>query len=124
MSLRIQAELDARAIVEDRSGFGWPIMLTDPSGKVEEVTGLTNDISLVVDPDTGMLVSGRDATIAVSIQTLRAAGYPDTPRAVSQGLPWVVEFWDINGNLGRFKVSRTSPDRAIGLVVMHLEVYR
>lgn len=124
MSLRIQAELDARAILEDRSAFGWPVMLADPSGKIEEVTGFSNDISLVVDPDTGMLVSGRDATIAVSIQTLRAAGFEADPRAVSQGLPWVVEFWDINGNLGRFKVSRTSPDRSIGLIVMHLEVYR
>lgn len=124
MSLRIQAALDARAITEDRSGFGWPIILKDPSGKESEITGLSNDISMVVDPDTGMLVSGRDATIAVSIQTLRTAGFEVDPRAVSQGLPWVVEFLDINGVLGRFKVSRTSPDRSIGLIVMHLEVYR
>lgn len=124
MSLRLQAALDARAIVEDRTGFGWPIQLTDPSGYSREITGLTNDIALVIDPDTGMLVSGRDVTISVHIQTLRETGFSEDPRGVSQGIPWVVEFEDINGTPGRFKVARTSPDRGIGLILMNLEVYR
>lgn len=124
MSLRLQAALDAQAIVEDRTGFGWPIRLTDPSGHSEEITGLSNDIALVIDPDTGMLVSGRDVTISVHTRTLRTFGFCGIPRAVSQGLPWVVEFEDINGTPGRFKVARTSPDLGIGLVLMNLEVYR
>ena len=37
--------------------------------------------------------------------------------------PWVVEFADINGSAHKFKVRRSVPDRALGLVVLHLEAY-
>lgn len=124
MSLRLQAARDAQAIVEDQAGFGWPIKLTDPTGFSKDIKGLSNDIALTIDPDTGMLVSGRDVTISVHTRTLRNAGFVGNPRGVSQGLPWVVEFEDTNGVTGRFKVVKTSPDRAFGLILMNLEVYR
>lgn len=123
MSLRLQANLDARMILEDRSGFGWPISITSPSGVRKDVTGFSNDISLVIDPDTGTLVSGREVTIGVSTTTLRLAGFTEDPRGISAGFPWVVEFLDINGTAGRFKVARTSPDLSIGMILLHLEVY-
>lgn len=124
MNLRLRAALDAQQIVEDQAGFGWPIKLTDPTGFSSGIKGLSNDIALTIDPDTGMLVSGRDVTISVHTRSLRTAGFSDTPKGVSQGTPWVVEFEDINGTQGRFKVVKTSPDRSIGLILMHLELYR
>ena len=127
MGLREQAEADLGMIIEDRSfGWGWDITLTDPNGKTEALVGLSQDISLAVDPDTGMLVSGRTATIALRISTLRAKGFAENPKNIpdKNKKPWVVGFRDINGVPCLFKVIRPSPDATIGAITLVLETYR
>lgn len=126
MGLREQAEADLGMIIENTSDWGWPLSLTDPDGKTEPVTGLSNDISLAVDPDTGMLVSGRTATVAVRISTLRKLGFAENPKNIpdSNRRPWVVGFRDINGVPCLFKVIKSNPDRAIGVITLILETYR
>lgn len=127
MNLRLLAEQDFGRILEDEAaGFGWPVVLTSPDGVSAPLRGLTNDISVAVDPDTGELISGRSATVTIRIAKIRAAGFKENPRGVSSrsSKPWTVLFKDINGVPIVFKVMRTNPDRTIGGLVMILEAYK
>lgn len=125
MSLRELAVADAHAIATDESAFGWPITVTDPAGTSATLTGLSNDISQVIDPETGQVISGRSATVVVSLVALAEAGL-GIPKGVTNKAvkPWVVVFAEPGGGVTHtFKVSQTMPDRTIGLVVCVLEGY-
>jgi len=128
MGLRTIAEQDLGVILEDSdTGFGWPITVTDPSGNsgTGPLTGFSDDIAQIIDPDTGQAVSGRLASVAIRIALLNEIGL-GLPRGIadSGSKPWIVEFDDINGNPYKFKVSQSNPDRAIGLVTCLLELYQ
>ena len=125
MSLRRQAEADLSAILEDRLGFGWPIIVTNPAGVSSVLTGFSNDIAQAIDPDTLAPISGRTVSVALRIQALYAAGFelPTTPGAGSQK-PWVVQFLDVHGAPQKFKVIDPRPDRGLGLIVCLLESYQ
>lgn len=125
MGLREIAEQDLGVILEDTdTGFGWPISVTDPDGTTGALTGFSDDIAQVIDPDTGQAVSGRLASVAIRTALLTSEGL-GLPRGIADtgSKPWVVEFDDINGNPYKFKVSQSNPDRALGLVVCLLELY-
>lgn len=125
MSLRQLAESDLGIILEDgTTGFGWPITVTDPAGTVGTLTGFSDDIAQIIDPDTGQAVSGRLASVALRISSLTAEGL-SLPRGIadSGSKPWIIDFDDINGNAYKFKVSQSNPDRALGLVTCLLELY-
>lgn len=125
MGLRAEASAKLDLTLEDTNYFGWPITVTDPNGLSESLTGSSTDIAQVIDPDTGAVVSGRAASVTLKIETLTGLGFADIPRAIAEtaGKPWVISFDDINGNSFTFKVKESNPDRAIGLVVCHLELY-
>jgi len=125
MNLRQLAEQDMRAIMGDTtSGFGWPITITDPAGNSGAFTGFSTDISQVIDPDTGQVVSGRAASVSVPLGDFLAKGMAHPKGgADSTSRPWVVQFDDINGTTHKFKVSDPNPDRALGVVVLVLEAY-
>ena len=127
MGLRTIAEQDLGVILEDSvTGFGWSIIVTDPSGNSGSgpLTGFSDDIAQIIDPDTGQAVSGRLASVALRISSLTLAGL-GLPRGIADAgiKPWIVEFNDINGNPFKFKVSQSNPDRARGMVVLLLELY-
>lgn len=125
MSLRQLAETDLGLILEDSStGFGWSIIVTDPAGTSRTLTGFSDDIAQIIDPDTGQAVSGRLASVALRTSSLIAAGLT-LPRGIadSGSKPWVIEFDDINGSAYKFKVAQSNPDRALGLVTCLLELY-
>ena len=126
MNLRKIAETDLGRILESESGFRWPIQLTSPDGISKELMGLTNDIFHVIDPDTGMMVSGRTASIALRIETIDQA-FPGKglPKAIANTSekPWRVGFSDINGSPHKFTVSESNPDRTIGILACILESY-
>lgn len=127
MSLRVLAEADLAVILEDDvTGFGWPITVTAPTGAVATVTGFSDDISQLIDAETGQAVSGRLATVAIRVSTLLSFAGMSMPRGIADAgeKPWVVEFNDINGNVHKFKVRESNPDRALGIVVCILEAYR
>jgi len=127
MGLRTIAEADLSSIMEDDvCGFGWPIIVTDPNGvTVDTLKGLSDDIGAVVDPDTGQLVSGRLASVALRISSLASAGL-GIPEGIADETkkPWVIEFDDINGNAHTFKVIESNPDRALGVVTCLLGSYK
>lgn len=123
MGLREQAASDLRSIVEDADGFGWPITVTDPNGEELELTGLSSDIALTIDPETGMAVQGRKASVSITLASLEPLGIP--VHVSSSALkPWRVTFADIQGTSHEFKVMESYPDRAIGLVTCILEAYK
>lgn len=126
MNLRELAEQDAFAIMTDSAtGFGWPITITDPDGLSGSFTGFSADIAQAIDPDTGQVVSGRLATVAVTQRELndKGMGHPNGV-ASKASRPWVVQFQDLFGQAYSFKVSEANPDRTIGAVVLQLEAYR
>lgn len=127
MGLREIAEQDLGVILEDETaGFGWPIVLTAPDGTIGSLTGFSDDIAQVIDPDTGQAVSGRLASVALRnaliFQELPGLGLP---RGIADtgSKPWLVTFNDINGTSYTFKVSESNPDRALGVTVCLLELY-
>ena len=125
MDLRTQVERDLSFTLEDDvTGFGWAITVTDPAGTSKPLVGSSKDISQLIDPDTGVVVSGRLATVTIRISSLVAQGFA-LPQAIadSAAKPWLVAFDDINGNAYTFKVAESDPDRAVGVVVCVLEAY-
>lgn len=123
--LRELAEADLSGILEDSvNGFGFAITVTNPAGDSEALTGFSTDIAQVIDPDTGQTVSGRFASVTLRLSTI--VPLLGMPVAVSDATakPWVVEFDDINGVAGKFKVAGTAPDRTLGIIVLRLEVYK
>jgi hypothetical protein len=126
MSLRLQAAADLLSIVQDATtGFGWPIVLTSPEGLTVALMGLSTDVGQTIDPETGVAVSGRRASVAIPIATLTALGM-GLPRAIadSSSKPWVVRFQDVHGAPQSYKVQEAMPDRALGIVTCLLEAYR
>jgi len=125
MSLRVQAREDARSFLNERSEFGWPILVRNPSGLAVQLCGFSTDIGETIDPDTGQAVSGRRASVALHIADCMCSGLQDIPRGIadSGSKPWIVTFDDILGKPHDFKVLETLPDRAIGIVVCMLEIY-
>jgi concanavalin A-like lectin/glucanase superfamily protein len=121
MGLREQAKLDARAILEDDSGFAWPVTLTSPLGEVTSLRGFTTDVGQTIDPETGQAVAGRRASFAVSLSSL-----PAMPEAVAERnrKPWLATFADSAGVVASWKVIDVLPDRAAGVVVLILEAYK
>lgn len=125
MSLRARAERDVGRILENSAHMGWSIQVTNPDGVSESLTGFSNDISQVIDPDTGQAVSGRLASVALRISSLVDSGLGDMPKGIADAAskPWLVTFDDINGNEYTFKVSSSDPDRTVGMIVCMLGLY-
>ncbi len=125
MGLRETAEADLSLILEDDiSGFGWPITLTAPDGIAANLVGFSNDISQSIDPDTGLLVTGRVASVVLRMSTVKNLGF-DLPKGIvdTSKKPWIVDFNDINNKVYKFKISSVNPDYSLGIVVCFLEVY-
>lgn len=126
MGLRQLAESDLGAILEDSdTGFGWPITVTNPDGVSASMVGSSGDISQVIDPDTGLIVSGRLSHVSLRISSLIAAGL-SVPAGIADAslTPWLVAFDDINGQPYTFKIVESNPDRTLGFVNCLLELYR
>jgi hypothetical protein len=126
MNLREQAEKDLAITLEDNAtGFGWPIKIIDPHFNVADIFGQSTDIGLVIDAETGSVVSGRQATVSIRISSLTQHNL-GLPKGISDPSkkPWIIEFTDINGKSFTFKVVQTQPDRTLGVVTCTLEAYR
>ena len=88
------------------------------------ITGSSSDISLILDPDTGQAVSGRQASVVIRLATLSdmglgiPVGVEDTDRK-----PWLITVDDITGVEHIFKVQESNPDRTLGVVLCKLELY-
>lgn len=125
MTLIARAEADLASILENRDrGSGVPVTLTSPDGTEAELSGISTDISQLIDPDTGQAVSGRAASAALRITSvLDVFGNLPVGIADTSGKPWLVTFADIAGVSHTFKVAQSNPDRALGVITLILELY-
>lgn len=124
MNLRQLAEQDLAVTLEDAdNGFGWPVTLVDPSGVSANLTAQSQDIGLIVDPDTGVAVSGRTASAVLRVSSLVHAGLA-VPEGEPRGNanPWELSTTTTNGGTVRFKVDYASHDRVLGTVTLQLGV--
>ena len=128
MSLRVQAEADLAVTVEAPGDFGLVFTLTDPAGftSVTPLYGSSADVGVTVDPDTGLAVSARRATLTARRSSIEAAGYASLPEGTADGAvkPWIVNFAGPGSPTRAYIVKRSWPDRALGVLTMTLELYR
>lgn len=126
MGLRSQAAADARAILENESDFGCPITVIAPNHQTAQVVGFSADIGQLIDMETGLPVAGRQAHVALSMATLRAAGFTDLPVPINdeKKRPWVLRFADVNGVTRSYAVRDVRPDSTLGVVVCILEDFK
>ena len=125
MGLRQEIRRHSKRIPSDVAhGFAWSLVVTDPDGKSACMTGFATDVADLIDPETGMAVSGRQAEVALHMDTLTDAGL-EHPAYIASGAgkPWTVKFNDIEGVAHTFKVMRSAPDRTTGVVLCFLEAY-
>ena len=126
MTLRTIAEADLATVMESAESFRWPVVLTDPDDNTHTAPlyAIVNDVSGLIDPDTGQLVSGRVATFGIRISSITALGL-GLPKGESSSnkRPWVVSFKDITGASHLMKVTRGDPDLTLGIINLYLEVY-
>lgn len=122
MSLRQLAEQDLQTTLEDTvGGFGWPLTLTDPLGVSVNLSGQSHDISQLVDPDTGTVVSGKEVAVVLRLSSITLAGLAEPEgEARSDRKPWLCTFDDINGAAYTFKVENADPDRTLGTITLKL----
>ncbi len=127
MSLVDQAALDLETTLTSPVDFGVLFTLTDPAGfsGTEQLSGATGDIGLLIDPDTGQGVSGRQAYLVVSRAALVSAGFADIPQGIEDedALPWIVEFQGIGFVGQKYKVKTSMPDRKLPMIAMALEFW-
>lgn len=125
MSLRQQAAADLLTILEDSDGFGWDITVRNPSGTELAMKGFSTDIGQSIDPNTGVPVASRQASVALPIARLLEANHGVPTNITDKGSkPWLVTFDDVHGRSATFKVSNAMPDTALGVVVCLLEAYK
>ena len=125
MGLRQEIRQHAHTILQDVAhGFAWSLVVTNPDGIAACMKGFSTDIADLIDPETGMAVSGRQAEVTLSFDSLKAVGLKHPAYiANGDGKPWTIKFDDIEGISHIFKVMRSAPDRTMGLVLCYLEAY-
>lgn len=120
MDLHQLAESDLAFTLESD---GQTVTVTNPAGLSAPLKAISNDISLLIDPETGVPVSGRNANVALRVASLRAAGL-EMPKGIEDGalVPWLVEYTTVTGGTIKTKVMASNPDRSLGLITCRLEL--
>lgn len=121
MSLYDLASTHNRFILENSAtGFGVPMTLTAPDGSSQEITGMAADIGQVLDPDTGLTVSGRTVNITLHADSILIGTPKGVPDIASK--PWLIEFELPTGGIGVFKIMERETDK-LGSINFFCEVY-
>ena len=125
MSLRSIAEDVLGMALENTDLNGRAVTLISPDDTSKPLTGNTNDIGAAIDLETGAIVSGRTASVALRISSITAAGFTELPKRVADktSKPWRVDYVGIDGVTYNFAVLSSMPDRSAGVIVLMLEEY-
>ena len=130
MGLCEEAATDLVSILEDvDGGFGRRCIVAAPDGSSAPLAGRFNDVAQSIDPDTGLVVSGRTVTLTLPLASIKAAGLSE-PRAEREpGVePWTVEFLDAAPGQRTFVISDVQPDRSYGggagAITCHLSILK
>lgn len=119
MSLRAQAETDLGALLEAPGDWGNPVAVIDSAGNTADLFGKTTDVGQAIDPQTGVVISGRHAACTLRITSMAVAGLVGLPIAVSDEslLPWRVTFAGPSTPSQQYAVVQTFPNFTVGYVV-------
>lgn len=124
MSLMQRAQRDVARITTNNKHFGGEVVISY-KGVEYPANCFSNNIGQVFDADTGTVVSGQTATVAISVIELQSKSIPEPVAVYNENRdPYLIGF---NDGLGRdflFKVVDTYPDRTIGLIVCILERFK
>lgn len=126
MGLIERAKNDAKTFLEKTGGFGVAITLTRPATATEaeqtaSVTGYHTKHHTSWDPESGEVIDGKRAHIAVSEESLDDAGY--TVRNADQEVSMVghrVTVADSTDVAKQYIVRQTFPEETLGWIVMIL----
>lgn len=123
MGLRELAEADLDTTLEGDEGVDF--IVTDPAGATATMRGLSWDIGMMIDANTGQATSGRQAHVTIRIASLTAAGMA-IPVNISETdrKPWIFDILSVNGEATRCKAIESRPDRTLGVVTVALERFR
>lgn len=111
------AEADLATTLE--GDWGVPVLVTDPNGKAETLQAQAGDIGALIDPDTGIPVSGRLAHVALRLSSLKAKGFDEIPKGIASPdeMPWRFQFDGLAGGPHEFAVRNSHPDQTLGVVI-------
>ena len=128
MSLWDVAERDLADTLEDTAqGFGKTIRLQPPGdpAAAEDLSGQAIDVAQTQDPETGIMIAGRTASVVLRIRTI-LAHFDSIPVGVSDpnSEPWLVTVADSEGTDITYKVASSLRDRSLGTVTLELELWR
>lgn len=124
MSLQEIANADLQRIMNNEATGGRSCIITNPSGETASFKVFSTDIHVSTDPGTGIVITGRQASVAVLTNELIAEGFSEI-RGISDSnsKPWLVTVSDVLGRECTFKVAETHPDNSIGLMILMVEEY-
>ncbi len=112
-----------RSVLTNTRGFAVPITLTTPAGETHEISGLAADIGLSIDPETGVMIHGRKATVAISLAVLGELGLATPEGSPDEDTrPWLVTWTPSTGGAQTMAVVGSIPDK-LGCVVLELSRY-
>ena len=126
MNLREIAAVDHAAILSDVSqGFAIPLTITNPAGVSVTLAGFASDVGEVVDPESGIPVIGRRATISFVQDPIVEAGLGPIVAIVDDNRrPWLASFADAHGVVRIYKITGVMPETDLGSLRCSLETYR
>lgn len=123
MGLLDQIRKDVAKITTNKSsGFAVDLTFDNKNYNIVTVQGLFTKHSTQIDPQTGLSVTSKNCSIAVSESVLVAAGYPvrDTQKKLLNMRGHFVKFTDSTGEEGNYKIMEQRPDETVGLITFIL----
>jgi hypothetical protein len=107
--IRQQILADLDTIIKGE--FGQSIRISRQDGSdPNDFTGYSNDIHNTIDPQTGLMVSGRSARATLVLQDILNQ-FGELPKKL-----WIVEFLEISPNV--FKIHDVMPDASMGTLTL------
>ena len=117
MNLNSIAESDLEFVLEDLSdGFGVEVIVTTPAGLTQTLTAQSTDIGVLIDPQTGVGIIGRNCEFNFRMSTLISKLGEIPKKSESGNNYWTFSHVNTNGETWYFGIEQVHADRKLGVV--------
>jgi hypothetical protein len=125
VSLLARVRNDIARITQNTKEFASVVKLTSPAGVTRDVAAITNEVWQGLDPNSGNIVNGASASVAISLDALTKAGLgiPQNDHD-RKAKPWRVELTLADGVARTYKITESRRDMTLGLIWYVLEHYQ